>query len=142
LSLAIDKLQLEIAFLLGVARELTAFVCNVGQKIFVSHALQFVDMLEKFPIVCVYVCRPLFWGDSFESVILWKPNHSRFICFPFYQISISVFFGSFTFISSGALAINNRPHTLMDITPFLSYMARDISPGSFRLLLFGSFLLL
>jgi hypothetical protein len=45
------KLQLKIAFLLSTASELVDFVCNIGQKMYVSYALQFVDAIEIPSIV-------------------------------------------------------------------------------------------
>jgi hypothetical protein len=62
LSLVIDRLQLEIAFLLGAASKLANSICNVGQAISVKHALQFVDMLEKFPSVLCVCVSSFIWG--------------------------------------------------------------------------------
>jgi hypothetical protein len=43
-SLAIDKILLEMASLLGADSELTDSTCDVGKKISMNYALQFVDI--------------------------------------------------------------------------------------------------
>jgi hypothetical protein len=56
LSLVIDKLSLEMAYLLGLVSELVNSVCGVGQSISMNHVLQFVDVFSRrFPTVH-YVC--------------------------------------------------------------------------------------
>jgi hypothetical protein len=76
---------------LSTASELVDSVCDIRQMMSVNYALQFVDVIEKLPIIYVCMGHPLIGGDSSESAIFWKLSHSRLSVSPFTRSGVISF---------------------------------------------------